>query len=386
VTGSFEALAFNVPAPAAAIIPAIDPVTLDGERAALSGAGAPGGTVELAAGDTVLGSTVVAPDGTWRLDTVLDPGDYNLEVRSLDASGAIVNRSPAVAVNVPDPRAAVVPTLAEPQVDGDSVTLAGTGAPGASLQLVSGEEILGTATVAEDGRWSLTPDLPPGDYALQVRTLDDAGTVLNESAALAWIAPAAPVSGTATFLGTAIAGAPVEPLPGETILRSTDAGADGAWTLERELEPGDDPRQARVTGADGTTVVSSPSLAWSICADGRALALTPPQANLDSGLTFGGTAAPGATLPIRVDDKVIGATSAGADGLWEVNDAAAESADFPLAARDVAAVDLQGAPLTVGVPSLIVAAADRRTASLGQPAVCAGAAISDGKMMKSPNR
>ena len=48
----------------------------------------------------------------------LAPGAYQLQARLLDSAGAVVNTSEAVALNVPDPVAAIVPVLNPPAIDG----------------------------------------------------------------------------------------------------------------------------------------------------------------------------------------------------------------------------------------------------------------------------
>jgi nucleoid-associated protein YgaU len=64
------------------------------------------------------------------------------------------------------------------------VKLSGTGQPGATVEVWEGAIKLGTAVVGSDGTWSLVAKLGEGAHKLAVRTVDAAGTMLNESPAV----------------------------------------------------------------------------------------------------------------------------------------------------------------------------------------------------------
>jgi hypothetical protein len=73
----------------------------------------------------------------------------------------------------------------------DGVRLSGTGQPGATVELWDGATRVGTAVVGPDGIWSLESTLGEGAHRLAVRTVDAAGNILNELAAVDITVPAA---------------------------------------------------------------------------------------------------------------------------------------------------------------------------------------------------
>jgi hypothetical protein len=120
-------------------VPVINPPTLgEGGSISLSGTDQPGATVELWASDVNLGDVVVGDDGAWSWDGTLDPGDYQLSARTVDASGQLLNEAPALALNVPEPIVEIaLPTINPPDLgEGGSVSLSGTGQPGATVARV----------------------------------------------------------------------------------------------------------------------------------------------------------------------------------------------------------------------------------------------------------
>ncbi|MBK8048727.1 MAG: hypothetical protein IPK16_17345 [Anaerolineales bacterium] len=151
----------------------------------LSGRGLPGATIEVLAGETQVGTTVIGADGTWSLPVPLPPGDVQLRARTIDAAGATLSESEVVTWNVPAPApsasTATPLTMTGPQIGADGVvTLAGVGEPGATVELLAGDVALGAAPIGADGAWSLSARLEPGDYQLVVREVDAAGTVLTQ--------------------------------------------------------------------------------------------------------------------------------------------------------------------------------------------------------------
>ncbi len=210
------------------------------------------------AAKVVLGSVVVAADGTWQLSAKIDPGEYLLAVRTLDGDGAIVDESDTVPLSVPmtsageapaggdaatgeaghstAPDAAAsaavtgtvpvtgsastsattsaalattsavpsnaVPQVSAPVVAGNKVTLTGTASPGGTVELVTNEEVLGEATADADGLWIVTVQLEPGSYALRIRAVSSADKSIQYSRVVSLTLPAA--SGTTVAAGETI--------------------------------------------------------------------------------------------------------------------------------------------------------------------------------------
>ena len=208
----------------AAGLKATEPVTLEGT-------GEPGTTVTLYDGEQVVAETTVAPDGTWTLTVPpLAAGADNLVAKLLGADGSEQAASPPVELTVADgqivvatpapaaaatavpgaataaptvtpgtivlPTAAAVagaatavataatglpsttatPAVSVPMVAtpvgaapdaGATMTLEGTGAPGATVKVYDSDILLGEATVGADGKWTMTmPTLAAGPHSL----------------------------------------------------------------------------------------------------------------------------------------------------------------------------------------------------------------------------
>jgi len=269
---------------AAAVVPSFNPPDLSaGGALGLSGTGEPGTTVDLWAGGTHLGETTVGGDGTWSWEGTLEPGEYQLVARTLDASGQVLNESAALSLAVPqaeagaaapeaaaetaEPQAAgataapeattvpepavelALPAINPPELDMEGgLGLSGTGEPGARIELWAGDTLLGETTVDAGGAWSWDGILEPGEYQVVARTVDDAGELLNESEAVevsieaaaegaAEVAP--PVldepqvgaTGTITLTGTAGPGTTVEIVEDGQVVGTAQVGEDGTWSL-----------------------------------------------------------------------------------------------------------------------------------------------------------
>ncbi len=269
---------------AAAVVPSFDPPDLSaGGALGLSGSGEPGTTVDLWAGGSHLGNTTVGGDGTWSWDGTLEPGEYQVVARTLDASGQVLNESAALSLAVPQAEAGVaapeaaaetatpqaaaattapeattvpepavelaLPAINPPELDTEGgLSLSGTGEPGATVELWAGDTLLGETAVGADGTWSWSGTLEPGEYQLVARTVDDAGEILNESEAVEvsvegaaeGAAEAAPpvldepqvgATGTITLTGTAEPGTTVEILEDGEVVGTAQVGEDGTWSL-----------------------------------------------------------------------------------------------------------------------------------------------------------
>ncbi|MCP4417085.1 MAG: hypothetical protein GY805_10710, partial [Chloroflexi bacterium] len=103
---------------------------LAGGDITLSGTGTPGSEVEIVVNGEVVGTAVVADDGTWSFPATLPSGDYELALRAMDGSGTAVSSDPfafSLAAT------AAVPTLDAPadgsSLDSGEISFSGTGEP-----------------------------------------------------------------------------------------------------------------------------------------------------------------------------------------------------------------------------------------------------------------
>jgi hypothetical protein len=167
----------------------------------LTGTGEPGSDVQILVDGEVADVAEVDDDGTWSLDlSVLMPGDHELIVQALDASGEVVAEAEPVEVSLTGEAAAeaAAETAAEgggeeaaapatsvtgpPEIvfpiDGADVivgrlTLIGPGQPGTEVEILDGSAALGTAQVGADGEWRFTFEPQTGAYQFAVRSAGD---------------------------------------------------------------------------------------------------------------------------------------------------------------------------------------------------------------------
>lgn len=242
-----------------------------------SGVGTPGTTIELVANGEVVGTAVVADDGTWAMPATLNAGDYDLSLRMLAAAGTLLAESEGSNATVAADF--VPPTFDLPAADlaSGNVTLTGTGIPGSEIEIVINGEVVGTATVADDGTWSFPATLPAGDYELSLRTVDGSGTAVEtvpfsfslagDDTALALPTLDAPADGSAvasgelSFSGTGTPGTEVEILGGDEVIGTAVVGDDGTWSFSYTPEAGDHSYAVRNAGATETAASSSVTVA-----------------------------------------------------------------------------------------------------------------------------
>ncbi|MGE8032330.1 Ig-like domain-containing protein [Enterobacter mori] len=173
----------------------------DETRPVFSGKGEPGDTVTIYDGDEVLGSTVIDDEGNWTLtpEKPLGEGDHSITVTQTDKAGNTSEPSEALEFEVdttaPDASANVLKitavaddvgdrqgNVASGEITDDSKPLiSGSGEAGNTVFVYttdsSGKHLIGSAVVGSDGTWSLTPSTPltEGLNKLTLETQDPAG-------------------------------------------------------------------------------------------------------------------------------------------------------------------------------------------------------------------
>ena len=152
-----------------------------------------GATVTLLEGSTVLGSTT-ATGGNWSITaSALASGVHNLTARATDLAGNQTT-STALMVTIDTTAPAIsVPDLSASSDDGssnsDNVTsittpvFTGTAEAGATVQLLEGSTVLGSAVADGSGNWSITSSaLATGVHNIAARATDLAGNQTTSGA------------------------------------------------------------------------------------------------------------------------------------------------------------------------------------------------------------
>ena len=168
-----------------------------------------GQLVELSTGDTLLGTAVVAADGSWSIDGVVlegSPdmyGETRLSASVVDPSGG---RSYSDWIVRVDTRLATIEPIGlgssyggvVDSADMGSVTLTGlaVGAQGQQLELLVDGELLSTTVVGADSYWRIDmADLgaTPGERQLTINVTDTAGTALSANSWFTVVEGASPL-------------------------------------------------------------------------------------------------------------------------------------------------------------------------------------------------
>lgn len=244
------------------------------------GTAEPGAEVALIVEGEVAQTTTADADGNWLLSDTFDPGELDIQFAVLDEAGEVAAESEPTSLDLGlRPPRFDLAELGLTDVDLDApdfefnlpsglFTWSGQGEPGTTVEVVVDGESVGTTTVDEDGNWTLEGELEPGEYDLQLRWLDDNGELLSESAAmpvvvLEGIAPTVDLPedglepGTVTLTGTAAPGAEVGIVVNGEVVGTATAADDGTWTLDVELEEGENVIQAQMLDGEGAVALQS---------------------------------------------------------------------------------------------------------------------------------
>ncbi|MGE4257690.1 MAG: Ig-like domain-containing protein [Xanthobacteraceae bacterium] len=295
----------------------------------LSGIAEAGATVTVVEGTTLIGTVTADANGAWSLTaTNLAEGDHNFATTVTDAAGNTSTASPIRNLTVDSiaPIASAVATASRP--DGSAiaavtnvkdVTLSGIAEAGATVSVVDGTTLIGTATADTNGAWRVTAtNLAEGDHNFATTVTDAAGNTSTASPIRGLIvdsiAPiASPVAtvnrpdGAAvaaitnvkdvTLSGIAEAGAAVTVVEGTTLIGTATADANGAWSVTATgLADGNYSFSTTVTDSAGNTSAASPLRALTI--DTQAPVIT----------SNGGGAT--ATVSVAENDRAVATASA----------------------------------------------------------------------------
>jgi VCBS repeat-containing protein len=246
----------------------------------ISGTAEPGSRVQVAIDGSFLGITPVDAAGRWTLrpSSAISGGSYTLVATSQDAAG---NRSgpSSPARLVIDLNAPAAPVIQSPVATATPrPEILGVAEPGATVEVVVGGILVGTAVADTSGTWRLRPDgrLPVGPQLLTARARDAVGNLgpASEPWSLTIIDPLSetPViegprvtnDGTPDIFGTSAPDAQVVVWDGTVSLGTTVSDAQGRWVLAPQTPMQDGGHLLEAEVVDGFGGKSPRSDAWQL--------------------------------------------------------------------------------------------------------------------------
>ncbi|NJM07677.1 hypothetical protein HC891_18040 [Candidatus Gracilibacteria bacterium] len=248
----------------------------------LGGTGTPGSELAILVDGVAVGTVTVNDDGnlgSCRIE--LAAGSREIVVQALGEDGSVAAASEAQQLEVAAPTlgegtAPVAVSIDQPQsgatVANAPITLGGTGTPGSTIEILTGDQVVGTVTVGDDGRWSfeVTPD-GPGEISYSVREAGSTAVSAPVAITVADVTPATPGDsvviafpaegdelpvGPFTMSGTGPPGTSWEVLNSDQVLGTVTVGDDGTWSLDVTPVEGTASYSVRPVGA--SEIVGTP--------------------------------------------------------------------------------------------------------------------------------
>ncbi len=346
-------------------------------RPTLSGTGEAGTTISIYNGSALVGTAQVQANGSWSFtpSTSLGAGVWNLTATATDAAGntsaaseirsfTIDTTAPAAPVidTVYDGTSPITGNLSSGQITDEArPVISGTREANTTIRLYDNGTLLAEIPADNSSSWRYTPDasLATGNHVITVIAVDAAGNASPVSDSVNFVVdttpPLTPVitsvsddqapglgtiangqntnDPTPTFSGTAEAGATITLYENGTVIGTTTAQPDGAWSVSTStLASGTHVITAVATDAAGnsspnstaftltvdTTAPQTPILTSVVddVAGGVTGNLANGQITNDNRPTLNGTAEAGSVVSIYDGDTLLGVTSANASGAW----------------------------------------------------------------------
>ncbi|EDL4004669.1 Ig-like domain repeat protein [Salmonella enterica subsp. enterica serovar Dublin] len=346
-------------------------------RPTLSGTGEAGTTISIYNGSALVGTAQVQANGSWSFtpSTSLGAGVWNLTATATDAAGntsaaseirsfTIDTTAPAAPVidTVYDGTGPITGNLSSGQITDEArPVISGTREANTTIRLYDNGTLLAEIPADNSSSWRYTPDasLATGNHVITVIAVDAAGNASPVSDSVNFVVdttpPLTPVitsvsddqapglgtiangqntnDPTPTFSGTAEAGATITLYENGTVIGTTTAQPDGAWSVSTStLASGTHVITAVATDAAGnsspnstaftltvdTTAPQTPILTSVVddVAGGVTGNLANGQITNDNRPTLNGTAEAGSVVSIYDGDTLLGVTPANASGAW----------------------------------------------------------------------
>lgn len=294
-----------------------------------TGTANPGATITLRVGATVVGTATADASGAWSVTPTMSlaEGMQTVTATAVDDLGNATTDTTVVVVD------SLTFVMVTGPADGSSTTdttptVTGTGEPGATVDVLVDEAVVGSVTVAADGTWSLDVPTalstgmhrvraeardPSGNTAMSgenVFTIDD-GTFVDLTSPTGTSRDSTP-----EIRGTGEPGATISvEVAGMTL--TTTVAADGTWSVTPSTLA-DGAYTIVVTATDARGNVASDTGSFVLDTATSVAFLQPGDlgATGDATPELSGTSEPGATVTITIDGGVVGTVTVDAEGNW----------------------------------------------------------------------
>ncbi|WP_395814992.1 adventurous gliding motility protein AgmC [Archangium minus] len=332
-------------------VPAVPAVTAPSEGAhvktptpVITGTAEPGSTVTVIIDGVAAGTVTADAAGNWSYTptTDLTEGPHTVTATAKDAAGNTSPESPVrnFTVDTVIPAAPAVTAPGEgAHVKTPTPVITGTAEPHSTVTVIIDGTVVGTVTADGSGNWSYTPttSLDDGPHTVKATATDAAGNTSPESSVRNFFVdtavPAAPtvstpangtVVGTKTpaMTGTAEPHSTVTVIIDGVAVGTVKADAAGNWSYTPTTDLSEGPHTVKATATDAAgnispesaqnsfTVDTGSPLAPSVTAPGEGAHVKTPTPVIT------GTAEPGSTVTVIIDDVAVGTVTADAAGNW----------------------------------------------------------------------
>lgn len=230
--------------------------------------------------------------------------------------------------------AVVITTPADGSVSSDATpTYAGTATAGVTVTVIVDGVVVGMATAGADGSWSLTPSAPLAEGVHTAiasvmgggaSAMDDTTFTVDLSTRIAITSPAmgsTTSDSTPEIRGTGEPGAIVTVSVDGAAIGTAVVAADGTWVLEVPTALANGTHTAEAVARDTVGNTARAETTFEVDARTTVDIVAPASGSVtsDATPTISGTAAPGATVVVRVDGVEVGTVMAAADGTWSID-------------------------------------------------------------------
>lgn len=338
----------------------------------VSGTGLAGLTIKVYEGTTVIGTTIVASDGTWKLtsSSALSTGNH-IFVATQEDSTRVSGRSTSITVSVLDPLAP--PVITSAAANGDkTVNMTGTGVAGSTLKVFEGSALVGSTTVAPDGTWKITTSsaFANGNHifvatqqaATRISGLSNSVTVTISDLAAPVITSASPNNDkTINVTGTGLAGLTIKVYEGSTLVGTTLVALDGTWSLTSSSPFSSGKHTLFATQEDATKVSGASNSVMVGILDPPVITSATP--NLDGTILVSGTGEAGLLVKIYEGSALLGNTTVGGGGTWSFTTSVLSAGTYSITASQEDATRISGlsAPVSATIVPVTTSASESRT-------------------------